>query len=263
MKSHYRTLFLSDVHLGYGCSRARELSRFLERIQCEKLYLVGDIIDGWRLANRWHWPASHSEVLRHLLDIARQGTEVIYIPGNHDELARAYVGLDFGGICLRSYDHHTTADGRRLLVTHGDQFDFLLQHARWTSWLGGLAYEWLIRINHACNGLRRLVGRPYWSLSRVVTKRFKSAMQYVEQFEKNLLDEARRQGVDGVVCGHVHCPALRQEDVLYLNCGDWVEHCTVLAESEDGRIELLEGRAFLEAVPDLAPESVFQGQEAA
>jgi UDP-2,3-diacylglucosamine pyrophosphatase LpxH len=246
-KLRVRTLFLSDCHLGSNGARADELARFLKQIECERLYLVGDIIDGWRLRQRWFWPDTHNTVLRRILKMSHRGTDVVYVPGNHDEAARQFCGLVFGGIRIAMDAVHETADGRRLLVTHGDKFDLVVQNSRFLSVAGAVGYEILLRLNRWYNGARKLAGLQYYSLSRAIKARVKSACTFVSNFEQALVEEARRGGFDGVVCGHIHKAEMRDLDgVRYLNCGDWVESCTALVEHADGRIELLDGLAFLQ-----------------
>jgi UDP-2,3-diacylglucosamine pyrophosphatase LpxH len=245
----YRAVFLSDVHLGSSASRADEAADFLKGIETPNLYLVGDIIDMWRLRSRWHWPEANNKFVRRVLKMAKRGTRVIFIPGNHDEHAREYVGLNFGGVQLAREAIHTTADGRRLLVVHGDEIDLVVKHARLLSVIGGVAYERLVMLNHWTNRLRRVFGLRPWSLSQAIKLRVKKACQHIAKFEATLASEAHRRGLDGVVCGHIHkaeAMRLRVEgqpegtDVEYFNCGDWVESCTALLEHEDGRLEIVE-----------------------
>ena len=245
MKTHYRAVFISDLHLGSRGCQAELLSRFLKRIKCDRLYLVGDIIDGWRLKSKWYWPVEHNEVLRRILKHAKK-SRVIFLPGNHDEFARQFLGHEFGGVEVRPHAVHITADEKKLLVVHGDQFDLVVSHHPFLSSLGGLAYGWLIELNRHVNNVRRLFGRPNYSLSKKIKGRVKQACTFISRFEETLLKEARRRGLDGVVCGHIHQAEYREEEGgLYLNCGDWVESCTALVEHADGRIELIDAQAFL------------------
>jgi len=240
MKLKYRSVFLSDLHLGSVGSQARDVARLLKRIECERLYLVGDIIDLWRLRRRWYWPAEHNDVVRRILKLASRDTEVVLIPGNHDEAVRQYHHLEFGGVKIKPLDVHTTADGRRLLVTHGDQYDLVVKHSRLLSVLGSVAYEWLIRLNVLYNRGRALLGLRYWSLSLFLKLKVKRACTFISRFEETLMAEARRRKLDGVVCGHVHHAETRRDgELTYYNCGDWVESCTLLVEHADGRMELL------------------------
>ncbi|MEM1330018.1 MAG: UDP-2,3-diacylglucosamine diphosphatase [Planctomycetota bacterium] len=245
-KLSYRTVFLSDLHLGSGGCRAAELASFLKRIECDTLYLVGDVIDMWRLRQRWYWPEKHNRVITRILKLAKQGTRVVFVPGNHDEHARQYVGLHFGGVEVAREAVHETADGRRLLITHGDQFDLVVKHARALSVLGSTAYDTLVVLNTHYNRLRRMMGLSYWSLSYALKMKVKRACTYIARFEDSLIDEARRRGFDGVVCGHIHKAELRRGETDYFNCGDWVESCTALVEHDDGTLRLLDGVGIVE-----------------
>ena len=237
----FRTVWISDIHLGTRGCKADLLVDFLKSVECDRLYLVGDIIDGWRLKRGWYWPAAHNDVVRRILKMARRGTEVIYVPGNHDEVFRDYVGLSFGGVRLVEQAIHETPDGRRLLIVHGDIFDGVVLYARWLAFLGDRAYELLLKANIAFNAVRRRLGLPYWSLSAYLKKKVKNAVEYISRFEEAVAHAARDRGLDGVVCGHIHSAEVRQlEGVTYYNCGDWVESCTALVEHEDGRIAVLD-----------------------
>ncbi|MBV8780864.1 MAG: UDP-2,3-diacylglucosamine diphosphatase [Phycisphaerae bacterium] len=250
MKFHYRTVFLSDTHLGFSGIRAAELSAFLKHLRCERLYLVGDIVDLWALRSRWRWPAMHNQVVRRLLKLARDGTAVAYVPGNHDDALRQYAGLDLGGVKLAKRVLHRTADGKVLLVTHGDEYDLVIQHAPILSMLGTWAYDNLINLNRLVDALRGMVGLKRWSFSQVVKMKVKSACTFISKFEETLLSEALRHGHDGVVCGHIHQPAIRMAQCsagtgLYANCGDWIERSTALVEHADGRLEIIDVEALL------------------
>jgi UDP-2,3-diacylglucosamine pyrophosphatase LpxH len=248
MKARYRTLFISDCHLGSSGAKAEQLARFLKHVECDTVYLVGDVIDMWRLRQRWYWPDAHNSVMRRLLKMSHKGTTIVYVPGNHDEAARPFCGLSFGGMQMAMTAVHVTADGRRLLVTHGDQFDLVVRNSRLLALAGTVGYEVLLKINGVYNFGRRLFGLPYDSLSQAIKARVKSACNFISNFEQALVAEARAGAFDGVVCGHIHKAEQRAiEDVEYLNCGDWVESCTALVEHEDGRIELIDGLAFLAA----------------
>jgi UDP-2,3-diacylglucosamine pyrophosphatase LpxH len=236
----YRAIWISDVHLGTRGCKAEFLLDFLRRTESDFLYLVGDIVDGWRLKRSWYWRQEHNDVLQKLLRKARKGTSVVYIPGNHDEAARDYCGLQFGGVHVQKEAVHETADGRKLLVIHGDEFDAVVRYAKWLAVLGDRAYIFLLAVNHWFNAARRRLGFPYWSLSAWLKGRVKNAVEYVSSFEAAVAEEARRRSVDGVVCGHIHCAQMREIDgVLYCNDGDWVESCTALVEHFDGRLEIL------------------------
>ena len=249
---HYRAIFISDTHLGTPGCQSGPLLEFLRRTESEHLYLVGDIIDGWQLKRRWYWHQSHNDVVQKLLRKARKGTNVIYVPGNHDEAARHYVGVDFGGIAIRDEAVHVTADGRRLLVTHGDLFDGVIQYARWLALLGDAAYTVTLKLNQHFNALRARLGLPYWSLSRFLKHKVKNAVTYIGAFEEALAREARRRGFDGIVCGHIHQAEIRDiGGVLYCNDGDWVESLTALAEAHDGTLSILrwDDMVSLESLP--------------
>ena len=241
--THYRTVFLSDIHLGTRGSRADFLADFLGSITCDKLFLVGDIIDGWRLRKSWYWDTHHDSVLRLILEMARDGTEIIYIPGNHDEMFRAWLPmrLEIAGIRLCQDAVHETMDGRKLLVMHGDEFDSVVRYARFLALLGDRAYAASLVVNCWFNQIRRRLGLPYRSLSAWLKRQVKGAVMAIDRFEIALAAEARRRGVDGVVCGHIHHAEMRDiGGILYINDGDWVESCTALAEHADGRLELID-----------------------
>ena len=236
----YRTIFISDVHLGTKGCQAELLLDFLRHVECETLYLVGDIVDGWKLRSGWHWPQAHNDVVQKILRLARKGVNVIYVPGNHDDRVREFVGVHFGGVVVVRDAIHETADGRRFLVLHGDEFDGVVQHARWLAFVGDYAYRALIAANTLFNRLRRRMGFGYWSLSAFLKTKVKNALQFVENFESAVADEARRRGVDGVICGHIHKAEMRDIDgIAYINDGDWVESCSALVEHHDGTLEIL------------------------
>ena len=239
--ARFRTIWISDVHLGTKHTRAEDLLSFLKSVVSDHLYLVGDIFDGWALARNWFWKQSHNDVVQKLLRKGRKGTRMVYIPGNHDEFARDYVGLRFGEILVERECVHTLADGRRLLVLHGDEFDGIIRYAKWLQILGAIAYGFALGLNSLYNKARLAMGRPYWSLSAYLKKRTKQALQYIDDFEQLVADRARQEGVDGVVCGHIHQAEMRHIDgIQYLNTGDWVESCTALVEHSDGRLEILD-----------------------
>lgn len=238
----YRTVWISDVHLGTPGCKAEFLADFLKHVECETLYLVGDIIDGWKLRSTWYWPQEHTNVLRKVLTKAQRGTKVIYVTGNHDEFLRKFVhfGLSAGNLHLVNEAVHETADGRKLLVLHGDMFDAITRHHKWVALAGDLAYEAMMHANHHFNRVRRVLGMRYWSLSAFAKNSVKNAVNIVSQFEDSVAHECHRRGLDGVVCGHIHHAEMRRmHGVEYLNCGDWVESCTALAEDFNGRIEIV------------------------
>jgi UDP-2,3-diacylglucosamine pyrophosphatase LpxH len=239
----YRSVFISDTHLGTRGCRCDFLADFLRRTTCQQLYLVGDIIDGWRLRKSWYWDEHHDAVLRQIVRLSRAGTSVTYIPGNHDEMFRAWLamGLEIGGIKLRPEAVHVTATGKRLLVIHGDEFDSVVRYAKFLALLGDRAYTIALVINRWFNAVRRRLGYPYWSLSAWLKRQVKEAVKAIARFESALAAEARRRGFDGVVCGHIHHAEMRDiGGVLYINDGDWVESCTALVEHHDGRLELID-----------------------
>jgi len=250
-RHHYRAVFISDTHLGTKGARTDFLSDFLGSMSCDYLFLVGDIVDGWRLRKCWYWDAEHDQVIRHILRHARNGTAVTYIPGNHDEMFRAWLPtaldpatLEVAGIALRNEAEHTTADGKRFLITHGDQFDSVVRYAKVLAHLGDSAYVASLVFNRWFNVVRRKLGYPYWSLSQWLKRQVKEAVKTIDRFETTLAGEAERRGFDGVVCGHIHHAEMRRVGgVMYMNDGDWVESCTALVEHHDGRMELIDWAA--------------------
>src|SRR4249919_1273027 len=239
----HRTIWISDVHLGTAGCKAEFLLDFLKWNDSDTLYLVGDILDGWQLRKGWHWPQSHNDVIQKILRKARKGTRVVYVPGNHDEFARDYVGHAFGGIEVVHEAVHRTADGKQLLVTHGDLFDGVVQQARWLALLGDQLYTLILALNHWFNRARARMGFGYWSLSQYLKQKAKRAVSFITDFELALVREARRRGLDGVVCGHIHKAEIRMVDgMLYCNDGDWVESLTALVEDHAGQLRLIEWR---------------------
>jgi UDP-2,3-diacylglucosamine pyrophosphatase LpxH len=240
----YRAIFISDLHLGTPGCQAPALLDFLKTHASDTLYLVGDIVDGWQLRRRWYWPQSHNDVVQKLLRRARKGDRVIFVPGNHDEFARGFVGHHFGGVEVVEDAVHRTADGRELWITHGDYFDGVIQCAKWLAYLGDNLYEFTLKLNRHLNILRGRLGLPYWSLSAYLKHKVKKALAYVTDFEEAVAAEARRRGHQGVVCGHIHRAEMRViKGTLYCNDGDWVESRTALVEHYDGRLELLQWEA--------------------
>ncbi len=239
-RRRYRTIWISDVHLGTRGCADRLLIDFLDHVDSETLYLVGDIIDGWRMKKRFYWPERHNAIVRRFMKRAKGGTRVVYIPGNHDEMFRQFSGMNFGGVEIRKKAIHVTADGRRLLVLHGDEFDAIMLAHRWLAFLGDAAYSFLLRMNVVVNAVRRRFDLPYWSLSKHAKHKVKNATQFISRFEETVAHEAQRLKVDGVVCGHIHTAEERRfGEVTYYNDGDWVEGCTALVEHQDGRMEIL------------------------
>ncbi len=250
----YRTLFISDIHLGTAGCKADFLLDFLKHTESDKLYLVGDIIDGWRLKKYWFWPQAHNDVVQKLLRKARKGTDVIFIPGNHDSFGRDFLGHEFGQIKVRRDDIHVTVSGKRFLVMHGDECDGVMKYAKWLAVLGDHAYSAALKLNNWYNSYRRLMGRPYWSLSKYLKHKVKNAVAFISNYEETMARVARERGADGVVCGHIHHAEIRSIDgIAYLNDGDWVESCTALAEHYDGRWEIIDWAEMRGVLPtDLA-----------
>ena len=243
----FRSLFLSDIHLGTRGCQAEKLLDFLRYHEAETIYLVGDIVDGWQLKTSWHWPQAHNDVLQKLLRKVRKGSRIVYIPGNHDEFLREYSGMHFGGIEIVDSAVHTCADGTRYLVLHGDLFDLVIKHARWLALLGDKAYDVAIVANTVFNRIRRAFGLTYWSVSKWAKLKVKNAVKFIGEFERTLAAEAHRHGVDGIICGHIHHPAIQDTyGVRYVNCGDWVESCTAVAEHMDGTLEIITWTAVSE-----------------
>ncbi len=252
-----RTVFISDVHLGFRGCQAEYLLDFLKSVETEKLILVGDIFDLWSLKKSLYWPAAHQEVLRTLMKLSRDGTEVIYVPGNHDEAAREFCGLLFGDIQIHRQWIHETLDGKRLLVLHGDEFDGTVEFSGWLKHFGSFLYDRMVEVARFVHFMRRRLGRPYWSLVSWLKHTVPNAMTYILAFEEAAAKEAAHRGFDGVVCGHIHRPELRTVNgVLYCNDGDWVEHCTALVEDRNGRLGILRWteHAQLGTVPSINAE---------
>jgi UDP-2,3-diacylglucosamine pyrophosphatase LpxH len=259
----YRTLFLSDLHLGTKGCQVGQLLNFLINHEAATIYLVGDIIDGWRLGVRWYWPEDHALVLKCLMAKAARGTRVVYLPGNHDEFVRAHVGGRSGRLEFAESAVHEAADGKRYLVVHGDCFDFVQSQARWLAILGDYAYVAALAVNTFVNGIGRRIGLPYWSFSQWAKMRVKGAVNFIGHYEECLVTAARENNVDGVVCGHIHRAAIHEDfGLTYVNCGDWVESCTAAVEHDDGRIEIInwanlsEPEAFEPGVEDESERAV-------
>lgn len=236
----YRALFLSDIHLGTKACQAGLLLEFLKRHDADTIYLVGDVVDFWRIRRGAYWPQTHNDVLQKLLRKVRKGARLIYVPGNHDEALRDFCGATFGGIEIAMRAIHETADGRRFLVIHGDEFDVVVRCARWLAALGDTAYGLALWVNTLFNRARRRLGLPYWSLSAWLKHRVKRAVNYIGEFEAALVQAARRHGADGVICGHIHHAAIHDLGAMtYINTGDWVESCTAIVETAEGRLEIV------------------------
>jgi UDP-2,3-diacylglucosamine pyrophosphatase LpxH len=248
-KTHYRTIFLSDIHLGTRGCRADLLLEFLKRHTCDDLYLVGDIVDGWRLRSTFYWPQEHTNVMRRFLTLSKRGTQVTYVTGNHDEFLRKYSDMELGNVRLVDEAVHRTADGRRFLVVHGDAYDVVTRYHRWVAVLGDLGYGWLLTLNGQLNKWRARFGYGHWSLSAWVKRRVKRAVNFVSGFEEAVSHHCRQQGYDGVVCGHIHHAEITDYDaVRYMNCGDWVESCTALVEDAAGAFHIIRWADEMEAI---------------
>ncbi|MDP1730121.1 MAG: UDP-2,3-diacylglucosamine diphosphatase [Devosia sp.] len=247
-------MFISDVHLGMRPTRINQLIDFLRRHDADAIYLVGDIVDGWRLAKAWHWPAEYNILGELLIEKALGGTRMVVLPGNHDEFLREYLGTYFGEIEFVDRTVHTTALGKTYLVIHGDQFDVVVEHAKWLAHVGDWAYRLALRINSVLNWVRRRLGLTYWSLSAWAKHKVKNAVSVIGRFEEALSLEARESGVDGVICGHIHYADMHERlGIHYVNTGDWVESCTAVAETDEGLLELI---TWSEAPPPRKPRRI-------
>ncbi|MGD8783798.1 MAG: UDP-2,3-diacylglucosamine diphosphatase [Thioalkalispiraceae bacterium] len=236
----YRSIWISDVHLGYKGCKAEFLLDFLRATETEYLYLVGDIIDVWSMKRTMFWPQSHNNVIRTILGKAKHGTKVIYIPGNHDEEFRGYDGMVFGNVEIHTEYTHTTADGRTVHMLHGDKYDSLMQCSKLTEFVGNLSYDFILYANRILDKLRHKLGFPFWSLAKFIKGKVKNAMAHIRKYENIVATDAKKHGYDVVVCGHIHHADIRSIDgVMYCNDGDWIEHCTALVEKQDGQIELI------------------------
>jgi UDP-2,3-diacylglucosamine pyrophosphatase LpxH len=236
----YRTIWISDVHLGTKGCNAELLIDFLDHTDSDTMYLVGDIIDGWRLKKKFYWPAAHNDIVWRVLKRAKRGTRIVYIPGNHDEMVRPFCGMKFGDVEIARAAIHETADGRRLMVLHGDEFDTIMLAHRWLAFVGDALYHLMMGLNIWVNRVRRWLDLPYWSLSKMAKHKVKNAVEFISHYEEVVSRAAAERGVDGVVCGHIHTAEMRSFDGIdYYNDGDWVEGCTALVEHFDGRMEVL------------------------
>ena len=236
-----RSVFISDVHLGTRACQAESLVDFLREYPADHLYLIGDIVDFWAMSRSIQWRPSQNTVVQKILRRARHGEKVILIPGNHDEALRAYAGVIFGDIQVENEVTHTTADGRRFLLVHGDMFDQVTRHHRWVALLGDKAYDLLVLLNHGLSRLRRFLGIPgYWSLAGFAKRKVKKALNFIFDFELSALHHVRERGLDGIICGHIHWATIKDHDGLaYINCGDWVDSCTAIVEHPDGQLALV------------------------
>ena len=236
----YRSVFISDLHLGTKMCQAEKLLSFLKSFECEHLYLVGDIVDGWALSKTFYWPQTHNDVIQKLMRKARKGEQVYYLPGNHDEFLRSFGNNQFGNVILTDLLIHQGLDGKKYLIIHGDQFDAVIKKMKWLAHLGVWAYDLMINLNVFVAGCRRFLGLPYWSLSAWAKYKVKQAVNFIGEFEENLTDYAKVKEADGIICGHIHHPNIRQiNNLVYMNCGDWVESMSAIVEHTDGTWELL------------------------
>jgi UDP-2,3-diacylglucosamine pyrophosphatase LpxH len=251
-KLHHRSIFLSDIHLGTRGCQAEALLEFLNTHRADYLYLVGDIIDVWAMKNKAYWPSSHSEIIKEFIKIAKSGTKVVFIPGNHDEIFREMTLENLGNIAVEvdiTKDIvHTTENGEKYLVVHGDRFDAVIQHTKWIAIFGARMYDLLLFSNRYFNNIRKFFGLKYWSLSKAAKNRAKAAVNYIFTFENTLAEYAATHTYTGVICGHIHQAENRRiNHIHYLNCGDWVESCTAIVEDKHGRFRILNGLTHLYA----------------
>lgn len=243
----YRTIFISDFHLGSKGCQSSMLLDFLRNTRSDYLYLVGDIIDGWRLKNKWFWPQEHNDVVQKILRKARHGTKVYYVSGNHDELVRKFVPINLGEVNIVNEVIHITADNKKLLILHGDKFDAIIRVAPWLAHLGDYAYDFALWINVTLNKIRKTLGYKYWSLSKFLKLKVKKAVSYINRYEEVVANYAFKKNMNGVVCGHIHHASDRIiGDVHYYNDGDWVENCSALVEHFDGKLELIYWKDIIE-----------------
>jgi UDP-2,3-diacylglucosamine pyrophosphatase LpxH len=237
----YRTIWISDLHIGSTQCQADVLLDFLKHNDSEKLYLVGDIIDFWALSKKMYWPKDHNTIIQKMLRKARQGTQIIYIPGNHDENVRDYDNYVFGDVVVKNSDIHTTALGKNFLVVHGDEYDMVARNHQWLAKVGSVGYDWLIEINRFLSPIRRLCGfRSQFSLAAFVKFKVKNVVQFISDYEEGIVYTLKNQNLDGVICGHIHHAEIKNiKDFLYVNTGDFVESCTAIVEHFDGELELI------------------------
>lgn len=255
-----RSLFISDVHLGSQNSQADLLLDFLRCHDAEKIYLIGDIVDGWKLKRNWYWPQSHNDVIQKLLRKGRKGAEIFYLPGNHDDFLRDFDESQFGSVTIVDRVVHEGLDGRRYLILHGDQFDLVVRNARWLAFFGDHAYEFAMKIDTVLNFARRRFGFGYWSLSAWAKMKVKNAVNFISEFERILSNAAAEEGAEGVICGHIHHAVIRDMNGrTYLNTGDWVESCTAIVETFEGRFELIRWTEVMKAAAAAAPAMTMGG----
>lgn len=243
MNTKYKSVFISDLHLGSKHCNSERLLKFLDNLSTEKLYLVGDIIDGWRLQKKWYWPKAHNKIVKKLIKISKN-TEIIYITGNHDEFLRTIPSVKIGNVEVKNRSVHLGIDGKKYLVVHGDMFDNLMRtkSGRFIMNFGDVAYDGLIYANKAVNSLRNLIGKPPWSLAKYLKRKAKTAANYIGDFEIQMVDYCKKKGYDGIICGHIHHASIEEYDkIVYMNDGDWCESCTALVETQNGNWEIING----------------------
>jgi len=238
-----RSVFVSDIHLGTPDSKAEELLTFIKALECEHFFLIGDIVDGWALKRRWNWPQAHSDVIQKVLRMARKGTQVYYVLGNHDEFVRPFLPLELGdNLHIDNEFSFEGKNGKTYLISHGDFFDAITMTKRWLAIIGDIGYAMLLRVNRPINKMRKLIGyKRFWSLSKYIKENVKKSVMFITDFENVLATEAKKRHFNGVICGHIHKAEIREiNDIVYLNCGDWVESCSAIIEHLDGRFEVYE-----------------------
>ncbi|WP_031432462.1 UDP-2,3-diacylglucosamine diphosphatase [Methylomarinum vadi] len=241
-KKLYRTIWISDLHLGSTQCQADVLLDFLKNNESDKLYLVGDIIDFWALSKKMYWPTEHNTVIQKILRKARHGTHVIYVPGNHDDPIRNYENYVFGDIVVKNSDYHTTADGKRFLIVHGDEYDTIAQYHQWIAKLGSIGYDFLLEVNRFLRITRRFLGiRSNFSLAAFVKFKVKNVVKFISDYEESLVNTLKNEQLDGVICGHIHHAEIKSiNQFLYVNTGDFVESCTAVVEHHDGSLQLID-----------------------
>ena len=238
--AEYRTIFISDVHLGTAGCKDEYLLDFLKNNSSDNLYLVGDILDFWKLKSSWCWTKGHNEILRRILKISKK-TNVVYVPGNHDEIIREFIPINFGDIQIVRDASYTSLNGKKYLVFHGDDFDFIVRKYKWIAIVGSFLYEFLLKLNTINAWVRKKFNLPYWSLSKYLKHKAKQAVNFIHSFEKAAVKHAREKGYEGLICGHIHrAMATKIEGIDYYNCGDWVESCTAIVETKEGEFKIIE-----------------------
>lgn len=257
VNNSYKTIWISDLHLGSTQCQADVLLDFLRYNDSEKLYLVGDIIDFWSLSKKMYWPRDHNTVIQKILRKARHGTQVLYIPGNHDENIRDYDNYVFGDITVKNFDVHTTVDGKKLLIVHGDEYDTIARYHKWVAKLGSKGYDILIDINRFLRLIRRFFGiQSQFSLAAFIKFKVKNIVQFISDYEESIVARLKKDDLDGVVCGHIHHAEIKEIDsFLYVNTGDFVESCTAIVEHSNGVLELIKWHK-------IQPEAAYNTAEA-